>query len=67
MGGKFFFWVCGIVVGVIVVVLSSNWELVIEDMFILFEFCSVCRKVKWEVNNRIRIDEVLEIFIIVFG
>lgn len=67
MGGKFFFWVCGIVVGVIVVVLSNNWELVIEDMFILFEFCSVCRKVKWEVNNRIRIDEVLEIFIIVFG
>lgn len=67
MGGKFFFWVCGIVVGVIVVVLSSNWELVIEDMFILFEFCSVCRKVKWEVNNRIRIDEVIEIFIIVFG
>lgn len=67
MGGKFFFWVCEIVVGVIVVVLSSNWELVIEDMFILFEFCSVCRKVKWEVNNRIRIDEVIEIFIIVFG
>lgn len=67
MGGKFFFWVCGIVVGVIVVVLSNNWELVIEDMFILFEFCSVCRKVKWEVNYRIRIDEVLEIFIIVFG